>query len=119
MNRSQSWYDNGLDPCEQSTFPFQKSDRYDDGTMTVRYRSRVNVAIVAGDSNKNNTPIYNTLVAGKYNCLLWKLIEQILKCSRIREVLSTPLRVKSRFHKWVMFTEYHIQKKQQNKLLIV
>ena len=28
-NRSQNWQDNQPDPCEQSTFPFQKSDRYD------------------------------------------------------------------------------------------
>ena len=42
--------------------------------------------LVVGDSNKNNTPIHNTLVAGKYNCLLWKRVKQLLKCSRIREV---------------------------------
>ena len=34
VNRSQNWYDNGPDPCEQSTFPFQKSDRYDNGTIS-------------------------------------------------------------------------------------
>ena len=34
MNRSQNWYDNRPDLCEQSTFPFQKSDRYDNGTIS-------------------------------------------------------------------------------------
>ena len=34
VNRSQNWYDNGPDPCEQSTFPFQKSDQCDNGTIS-------------------------------------------------------------------------------------
>ena len=34
MNRSRNWYDNGPDQCEQSTFPFQKSDRYDNGMIS-------------------------------------------------------------------------------------
>ena len=34
MNRTQNWYDNAPDACEQSTFPFQKSDRYDNGTIS-------------------------------------------------------------------------------------
>ena len=38
---------------------------------------------VVGDQNKNKTPIYNTLVAGKYDCLLSKRVKQLLKCSRI------------------------------------
>ena len=34
MNRSQNWYDNRPDPREQSTFPFQKSERYDNGRIS-------------------------------------------------------------------------------------
>ena len=34
VNRPQNWYDNGPDPCEQSTFPFQKSDRFDNGMVS-------------------------------------------------------------------------------------
>ena len=47
--------------------------------------------MVVGDSNKNNTPIYNTLVAEKYNFLLWKRAKQLLKCSGIREVFGLHL----------------------------
>ena len=39
----QNWYDNGPDPCEQSTFPFQKSDRYDNGMISFPCERRLNL----------------------------------------------------------------------------
>ena len=45
MNRSQNWYDNGPDPCEQSTFPVQKSDRYDNGTISFPCERSLRVRI--------------------------------------------------------------------------
>ena len=43
VKRTQNWYDNGPDPCEQSTFPFQKSDRYDNGTISFPCERSLNL----------------------------------------------------------------------------
>ena len=49
MNRTQNWYDNGPDPCEQSAFPFQKSDRYDNGTISFPCERSLNVIQIGYD----------------------------------------------------------------------
>ena len=55
MNRSQNWYDNGPDPCEQSTFLFQRSDRYDNGTISFPCeRSLSEKVALAGQEAKNS-----------------------------------------------------------------
>ena len=51
----QNWYDNGPDPCEQSTFLFQRSDRYDNGTISFPCgRSLSEKVALAGQEAKNS-----------------------------------------------------------------